>query len=121
MTGSAVLDSAMAAHKASIKKPHSKSHPSIAALLARSVAGMTGSAVLEGAVAAYRATDARGLDTLPAGVLLTAAHRGTLQGHMDGNPRAMSMCDAQHADFDAAECRGRFFPSAYTIPAWSAD
>ena len=37
---------------------------------------MTGSAVLEGAVAAYRAPDARGLDTLPAGVLLTAAQRG---------------------------------------------
>ena len=90
--------------------------------LGGSVAGMTGSAVLEGAVAAYRATDARGLDTLPAGVLLTAAHRATLQGHMGGgSPRAVSMCDAQHADFDAAECRGRFFPSAYTIPAWSAE
>lgn len=50
-----------------------------AALRARSVASMTGSAVLEGAVAAYRATDARGLDTLPAGVLLTAAQRDTLQ------------------------------------------
>ena len=92
-----------------------------AELLAGSAASLTVSAVLDKAVAAYKATDARGLDTLPAGVLYTSAHRGALQGHIEGNPRAVRMCDTQHADFDAAECRARFFPGAYTIPAWSAD
>ena len=70
-------------------------------------------------MAAYRAADAmRGLEVLQAGVLYTTVHRGMLGAQAHRAPDALTLCHPQLA-FNRSQCRERFFPHAYTIPAWT--
>lgn len=76
--------------------------------------------MLEEAVAAYKAADAaRGLEVVQTGVLYTTAHRPMLAAQALRAPDALMACHPQ-LDFNVSACRERFFPHAYTIPAWTA-
>ena len=86
----------------------------------RSVAATTGPAMLKEAVAAYQAAAAApGLEVLQTGVLYTTAHRAMLAAQALRAPDALTACHPQLA-FNVSGCHERFFPHAYTIPAWTA-
>lgn len=83
------------------------------------MAATTGSAMLEEAVAAYKAAAAApGLEVLQSGVLYTTVHRAMLGAQARRVPDALTACHPQLA-FNVSACRERFFPHAYTIPAWT--